>query len=151
MDTLTPLQRSERMGRIRSKDTKPELQVRRLLHGMGYRYRLHRRDLPGAPDLVFGARRKVIFVHGCFWHAHQSCSIANRPKSRQEFWDDKFARNRERDATHVEALKARGWDVRTVWECELKDRDKLTSRLLSFLGPMRICDNGDGTAHPKTH
>lgn len=147
MDTLTQMQRSERMARIRSKDTRPELEVRRLLHSMGYRYRLHGRDLPGAPDLVFRTRRKVIFVHGCFWHAHDSCSVANRPKSRPEFWDAKFARNRERDAKHVEALRATGWDVHTVWECELKDRAALVSTLVSFLGPLGSCEDGNGTDH----
>ena len=98
MDTLSKAERSERMARIRSKNTKPELQVRRLLHGLGYRFRLHRRDLPGSPDVVFAARRKIVFVHGCFWHGHKNCKVANRPKSRRSFWSAKFKRNRERDA-----------------------------------------------------
>ena len=97
MDTLTAAERSERMARIRSKDTKPELRVRQLVHRLGYRFRLHQKDLPGRPDLVFASRRKVVFVHGCFWHAHEDCSVANRPKSRSEFWNAKFERNRFRD------------------------------------------------------
>ncbi|HUZ67924.1 MAG TPA: DNA mismatch endonuclease Vsr, partial [Beijerinckiaceae bacterium] len=90
MDTMTATEQSERMSRIRSKDTKPELVVRRALHALGYRYRLHRKDLPGVPDLAFPHRRKVVFIHGCFWHAHQNCKFANRPKSRERLWEEKF-------------------------------------------------------------
>jgi DNA mismatch endonuclease, patch repair protein len=125
MDSMTVAERSERMARIRSKDTKPELRVRQLLHRLGYRFRLHRKDLPGSPDLVFPSRRKVIFVHGCFWHAHDACKVANRPKSRQSFWDSKFKRNRLRDIANQKALRQHGWRVYTVWECETKAEARL--------------------------
>src|SRR5437899_9244114 len=105
MDTLTVAERSERMARIKSKDTKPELRVRRLVHRLGYRYRLHRKRLPGKPDLVFSSRRKVIFVHGCFWHAHEGCKVANQPKTRGEFWASKFMRNRQQDFVNQASLK----------------------------------------------
>ena len=121
MDTLTPKQRSERMSRVRSKDTKPELAVRRLIHGMGLRYRLHRRNLPGSPDLVFSSRRKVIFVHGCYWHRHENCKLAAMPKSNTEFWESKFAKNQERDKRKLEECKKEGWKVTVIWECETKD------------------------------
>jgi DNA mismatch endonuclease, patch repair protein len=133
MDTLSVAERSIRMSRIRSTDTKPELRVRRLLHRLGYRYRLHRRDLPGAPDLVFPARSKVVFVHGCFWHAHQRCKIANKPKSRRAFWMAKFARNVARDRINQRLLRRSGWSVLVVWECETRDSDSLTARILNFL------------------
>jgi DNA mismatch endonuclease, patch repair protein len=137
MDTLTKAERSERMARIRSKDTQPELRVRRIVHALGYRYRLHRRDLPGCPDLVFPSRRKIVFVHGCFWHSHQGCVIANKPKSRSDFWVEKFERNKLRDARNQEALKLDGWRVFTVWECETKGITTLATRLSRFLGPVR--------------
>jgi DNA mismatch endonuclease Vsr len=137
MDTLTAVQRSERMALIRSKNTKPELIVRRFLHRLGYRYRLHRRDLPGAPDLVFASRRKVVFVHGCFWHSHDGCRIAHRPESRSAYWAEKFERNKARDLKNVQALQEAGWNVVTVWECETKDLSALEQRLAAFLGPPR--------------
>jgi DNA mismatch endonuclease Vsr len=137
MDTLTVAGRSERMARIRSKDTKPELRVRKLLHRLGYRFRLHRKDLPGSPDVVFPTRRKAIFVHGCFWHAHEACTVANRPKSRRTFWDSKFERNKLRDAANQKALKKKGWKVYTVWECETFSERPLSLRLSKFLGPAR--------------
>jgi DNA mismatch endonuclease (patch repair protein) len=140
MDTLTRAERSERMARIRSKDTKPELRVRRLVHGLGYRYRLHRRDLPGCPDLVFPSRRKVVFVNGCFWHGHEGCAVANMPKSRSDFWAEKFKRNQVRDAKNKKALKKDGWRVLTVWECETKGVAALMSRLARFLGPAKELD-----------
>ena len=123
------------MGRIRGKDTKPEMAVRRLLHGLGYRYRLHRKDLPGKPDLVFGKRRKIIFVHGCFWHQHPDpqCRGGRIPKSRLDYWGPKLARNVERDAVNEGLLKADGWDVLTVWECEIKHLETLAPRLVEFL------------------
>lgn len=120
MDTLTPQERSARMARIRSKNTKPELVVRRTLHRLGYRFRLHSANLPGKPDLVLATHKQVIFVHGCFWHAHRNCSIANIPKSRKKFWLEKFARNKARDAKHRKKLQRAGWRVITVWECETK-------------------------------
>lgn len=137
MDTLTKAERSERMARIRSKNTKPELRVRRLVHGLGYRFRLYRKDLPGSPDLVFPSRRKVVFVHGCFWHAHENCAVANRPKSRSDFWNAKFQRNRVRDGKNQACLERDGWRVLTVWECETKSGERLAARLLRFLGPTK--------------
>ncbi|WP_264212990.1 very short patch repair endonuclease [Leisingera thetidis] len=131
-DTLTPERRSANMARIRAKDTKPEMLVRRLVHGLGYRYRLHRKDLPGKPDLVFGPRRKVIFVHGCFWHQH-SCPAGRIPASRRSYWEPKLLRNKQRDAEQQAVLQAAGWQVLTIWECETKDRDALQNRLEAFL------------------
>lgn len=123
------------MAANRAKDTKPELAVRRLIHGMGYRYRLHRVDLPGKPDLAFGPRRKAIFVHGCFWHSHQDgvCKAARVPKTRMDYWMPKLERNRERDTKAVKALADLGWDVLIVWECWLKDHERLSSLLRGFL------------------
>jgi DNA mismatch endonuclease (patch repair protein) len=134
LDPLTPAERSDRMRRVRSKDTKPELVVRRLVHGMGYRYRLHDARLPGTPDLVFPARRKVMEVRGCTWHGHEGCGRV--PKTRREFWEAKISSNKERDARNEAALRAAGWDILIVWECELtkRDRDRLTARIKSFLG-----------------
>jgi DNA mismatch endonuclease (patch repair protein) len=133
MDTLTPMERSERMGRVRAKDTKPELIVRRLVHALGYRYRLHQRELPGCPDLCFGPRRKVIFVHGCFWHRH-NCNLGNRtPKTRVDFWQPKLEANRQRDRQHQAALKSLGWQILIVWECELAHEEHLQNRLVDFL------------------
>lgn len=134
MDTLSPLERSERMARVRSKDTKPEMRVRRLLHALGYRYRLHDRKLPGHPDLVFKGRRKVIFVHGCFWHRHDGCGLARLPKSRLDFWLPKLEGNRLRDARKLEELDQLGWTSLVIWECELKDMNLLEKRLKTFLG-----------------
>lgn len=135
MDTLTPEQRSERMSRIRSVGSKPELLVRRLLHGLGYRFRLHRRDLPGSPDLVFPSRKKVIFVHGCFWHRHgdPSCRLARLPKSRADFWLPKLERNRARDEKHEAALQKLGWQTHVAWECQLRDKEQLANNLRRFL------------------
>lgn len=133
-DRLSKPERSTLMGRIRGKDTRPELALRRLLHGLGYRFRLHRRDLPGRPDLVFPGRRKAIFLHGCFWHRHQGCRNATIPKSSADFWTAKFRANVDRDARNLADLAALGWDVLVVWECELKAVD-LEARLRTFLGP----------------
>ncbi len=134
-DTLTPAERSQRMSLIRGKNTKPELFVRRLVHGMGYRYRLHAADLPGTPDLVFCRRKCAIFVHGCFWHRHPdtACKIARLPKSRQEFWTAKLSHNRERDVAQVEALGNMGWRVLTIWECQLKEVLELKKNIRRFL------------------
>ena len=136
LDSLTVRERSERMSRIRSKDTKPEIRVRRLVHGLGYRYRLHASDLPGRPDLVFRPRRKVIFVHGCFWHRHEGCSRNRIPKSpeRQEFWRAKLDGNACRDRVNQTALRELGWDVLVIWECETKDVDRLANEITAFLG-----------------
>lgn len=136
-DTLDPDQRSNRMSRIRGKDTGPEMVVRRITHGMGYRYRLHVKDLPGCPDLVFRKRRRVIFVHGCFWHRHPdpSCKLARLPKSRLDFWLPKLERNAERDRENIWKLKLMGWDVLVIWECQLKDQTSLRERIRAFLTP----------------
>lgn len=135
-DTLTPAERSERMSRVRGRDTKPEMIVRRLVHGMGYRYRLHVAGLPGRPDLVFRPRRKVIFVHGCFWHRHPdaACKLARLPKSRLDFWQAKLEGNRARDLTNQARLTAEGWRVLVIWECEIANKEKLAKRIASFLG-----------------
>lgn len=132
-DTMSPEERSRRMALVRSTDTKPEMAVRKLLHGMGYRYRLHCRDLPGKPDLVFRSRRAVVFVHGCFWHRHDGCPLARMPKSRVKFWTTKLEGNRDRDARKITALEEIGWRVFVVWECELKDKERLGKRLRQFL------------------
>ena len=134
-DTVTPKRRSEIMSNIRAKGMKPEMIVRRLAHGMGYRYRLHRKDLPGKPDLVFPSRRKVIFVHGCFWHQHAdpACKIARRPQSNRDYWLPKLERNAARDAEHQARLAELGWDVLVIWECEVEAGDGLAERITSFL------------------
>lgn len=123
------------MRRIKSKGMKPELAVRRLAHRLGYRFRLHRKDLPGSPDLVFPGRRKVIFVHGCFWHQHSdpACRDGKAPRSNNEYWTPKLARNVERDRDAERELRARGWDVLTLWECEVAKDAGLAGRLQEFL------------------
>lgn len=131
-DTLSPDQRSERMGRIRAKGSKPEMKVRRLVHAMGYRYRLHRSDLPGKPDLVFSGRRKVIFVHGCFWHRHD-CHLGRLPKSRLDFWLPKLEANSRRDEEVGARLSALGWRYLVVWECEVGHDLDLGERIKNFL------------------
>jgi DNA mismatch endonuclease (patch repair protein) len=132
MDHVPPEIRSRIMARVRGSDTKPELLVRRLAHRLGYRYRLHVADLPGRPDLVFRSRRKVIFVHGCFWHQHD-CRRGTRPKDNQEFWSTKLNRNRARDAAVTRSLITSGWQVLVVWECQTHDETKLAKRLDQFL------------------
>lgn len=134
-DTLTAEERSHRMGLIRSQNTRPELLVRRLLHRLGYRYRLHRRDLPGTPDLAFPRERKAVFVHGCFWHRHslKTCKLARLPKSRLDFWATKLNGNRIRDQRKEEELRNLGWEVLVVWECETADRSSLSHKLVGFL------------------
>src|ERR1039458_8900147 len=122
------------MSRIGGKDTVLEITVRRLLHSLGYRFRLHRRDLPGTPDIVFPSRQKVIFVNGCFWHAH-GCRIGQPPKSRPEFWLPKLERNRTKDKRDRHALRGLGWEVLTVWQCQTKSPDRLKMKLVSFLRP----------------
>lgn len=139
VDRLTPERRSRLMSKVRSRDTKPELLVRSLVHRHGYRFRLHRRDLPGSPDLVFSSRRAIIFVHGCFWHRHPGCRKATVPGTRREFWRKKFARNVKRDKIVRETLEQDGWRVLTVWECETRDVEKLGRRITYFL---RRTDSG---------
>jgi DNA mismatch endonuclease (patch repair protein) len=134
MDTLTPHQRSELMSRVRNKDTSPELRVRRLVHSLGYRYRLYTSQLPGRPDLVFRSRRKVIFVHGCFWHRHEGCALCRTPKSRLRFWKPKLRGNQERDLRNQRKLEEMGWDYMIVWECESRDVSTLVKRIRFFLG-----------------
>lgn len=122
------------MSRVGTKDTDPEMRVRRAAHALGYRYRLHAKDLPGSPDLVFRGRKKVIFVHGCFWHRHPGCGQASMPSTRREYWQAKFDRNVARDAAAETTLREAGWDVLVVWECETKDSQGLKDRLRRFLG-----------------
>ena len=134
-DKLTKTRRSWNMSKIRSKDMKPERAVRSLVHTMGYRFRLHRKDLPGKPDLVFPSRRKVIFVHGCFWHQHgdPDCRDGRPPKSNDSYWSKKLARNIERDKDAIKALQEAGWGTMVVWECETRDVATLRDRVSSFL------------------
>lgn len=133
VDTRTTEQRRRIMQAVKGKDTGPEWAVRRLLHRAGYRYRLHARRLPGTPDIVFPGRRKVIFVHGCFWHGHE-CRIGQPPKSRLEYWGDKIRANRARDLRKNAELETLNWDVLVIWQCEIKDLEALEVRLRTFLG-----------------
>ncbi len=139
-DTVTKAQRSRMMARVKHRDTMPELVVRRLCTSLGARYRLHRKNLPGTPDLVFAGRRLVVFVHGCFWHRHASCRFATTPKTRIAFWQDKFERNRRRDRSVAARLRRAGWRVETVWECETRDPGRLSRRL----GAMLAASGGGG-------
>lgn len=130
---MTSEQRSRTMRAVKGKNTRPEMTVRRIVHSMGYRYRLHRKDLPGKPDLVFGPRKKVIFVHGCFWHGH-TCARGDRtPKKNRGYWKKKIARNMERDCEHLAALKAGGWQSLVIWECEIKKGADIKKRVRKFL------------------
>ena len=124
------------MKRIKSKNTTTEIAVRSLLHRMGYRFRLHRKDLPGTPDIVFPGRQVVVFVHGCFWNGH-GCGIGQLPKSRLEYWEPKINANRQRDAGKEKQLRLLGWSVVVVWQCELRDVERLSKRLEKLLGPKR--------------
>lgn len=135
-DDPPPPARSALMRKVRGRDTLPEMIVRRLLYRNGYRYRLHAGGLPGRPDIVFRSRRKAIFVHGCFWHRHEGCKRTTTPKTRRDFWEDKFAANQKRDAAAIASLESRGWKVAVVWECETDNLDELESRLLGFLGTL---------------
>ena len=132
-DTVSPETRSRIMARVKSKGMKPEMKVRRLLHGLGYRYRLHRADLPGRPDLVFPARRKVLFVNGCFWHRHDGCSKVRIPATNRDYWLAKLERNHARDIHNIALLQEQGWTVATVWECQLRDLPAATELLIAFL------------------
>ena len=124
-DFLSPQQRSERMSRIRSKDTSPELALRRALHALGLRFRVHDKGLPGKPDIVLPKFKTVVLVHGCFWHRHAGCKVATTPKSNTAYWQEKFDRNVQRDQRNVAALEALGWKVITAWECELGSQRKI--------------------------
>lgn len=132
MDTISREQRSALMSRIRSKNTKPELAVRSILHQLGYRFRLHRKDLPGRPDIVLPRHRKIVLVHGCFWHGHD-CRLASKPKSNASYWSSKIARNRERDRKSVRELTEAGWIVLELWECEIRKGGDLVERISEFM------------------
>ena len=132
-DALTPEQRSRNMSNIRGKDSRPERTVRSMLHRLGYRFRLHRKDLPGKPDLVFPSRRKVIFVHGCFWHMHECHKGKSTPSTNAAFWEAKRRGTAERDIRTLDALDANGWKAFVVWECALKDPEGLRNQLEAFL------------------
>ena len=133
-DFVDSRRRSQLMAGIRGRDTAPELAVRRVAHGMGLRYRLHRKDLPGRPDLVFPKHRLAVFVHGCFWHHHRECRYAHVPKSHVAYWTDKFARNVRRDRRNEEELLTLGWRVFVIWECETRDEETVRQRLLALVG-----------------
>ena len=128
-DTRTPEQRSRIMASVGSRDTGPEKTVRKLLHGMGYRYRLHVSNLPGRPDIVLPRYRKVIFIHGCFWHGHLGCSKSGRPKSNVSYWNEKIERNRQRDSSAVRSLHNLEWNVLVIWQCQLRDIERLRKRI----------------------
>lgn len=132
-DTLSPKERSERMSKIRGKGSNPEMRLRRLVHGLGFRYRLHVKELPGKPDLVFPAKRAVIFMHGCFWHRHEGCKLARLPKSKLDFWMAKLEANRQRDLIHQRQLSDLGWRVLVIWECELNDIEHVSQIIKKFL------------------
>jgi DNA mismatch endonuclease (patch repair protein) len=142
-DRIPTPSRSRNMRHIRSKNTEPEIRIRRLLYKLGYRYRLHVGSLPGCPDLVFRGRRKIVFVHGCFWHQHQSCGDAHLPKSRIAYWHPKLKRNVERDAQNERSLKNKGWEILTLWACEIRDEQEVSVRLQRFL-------DGKNITQPKT-
>ena len=132
VDKISAQKRSWNMSRIKSKDTKPEKVVRSLLHKLGFRFRLHRKDLPGSPDIVLPKYRKIIFVHGCYWHRHEGCRLAYKPKSNVTFWNNKFKENTDRDKNNKTKLESLGWHVHVIWECETKNVDKLAWRLETF-------------------
>jgi DNA mismatch endonuclease (patch repair protein) len=133
MDVVNKTRRSAMMARIRGKNTKPELRVRQVVHALGFRYRLHCRALPGSPDLVFPRLKKVILVHGCFWHRHEGCRYAYSPKSNIAFWQEKFQKNRERDLKALSNLVKQGWDPLVIWECQARDPQKLQARIIEHL------------------
>jgi len=133
LDILSPDERSRRMSLIRSKNTKPEMRVRRLTHRLGYRYRLHDPLLPGCPDMVFKGKKKVIFVHGCFWHAHQGCPKHRLPHSNVEYWKAKVRMNQERDRCHLQMLWKLGWSALVIWECETSNVKQLEQKIITFL------------------
>jgi len=133
MDVFSQEKRSRIMSRVRGKNTKPEIIIRSLLHNMGYRFRLHRKDLPGKPDITLPKYKKIILVHGCFWHGHVGCSRSRRPSTNQKFWNKKLDKNIERDKLTVNTLNQLGWEVLIIWSCEVNDTDKLKAKLLSFL------------------
>ena len=133
MDVFDKEKRSRIMGKIKGKNTKPELLVRSMLHKMGYRFRLYRRDLPGNPDITLPKFKKVIFVHGCFWHGHENCKRSKRPTTNREFWNEKLNKNIHRDKKNTEELHDKGWETLIIWTCETKDREHLKQKLEDFL------------------
>jgi DNA mismatch endonuclease (patch repair protein) len=136
MDRLTPEKRSALMRNVKGKHTAPEMIVRRMLHRLGYRFRLHRKDLPGKPDIVFPSRGKIVLVNGCYWHGHD-CRYGRLPKSKLDFWGPKIEANRSRDARNIADLQALGWEVTTVWQCQTRDPRSLESQLVTFLKPIK--------------
>jgi DNA mismatch endonuclease, patch repair protein len=149
MDRISARSRSDNMSRIRSKNTSPELLVRRELYALGFRFRLHCSDLPGKPDLIFRSRKKVIFIHGCFWHRHPHCVDGRLPKTNAQYWGPKLKRNVVRDSESQAKLRSLGWRVFTVWECELKDLGHVTKALKQFLGrPSAPSGRRGGLARP---
>lgn len=132
-DHLTKRQRSQLMSRIRAKDTGPEITVRKFLYKLGYRYRLHAKDLPGKPDIVFRSKKKAIFIHGCFWHQHPGCKDNHIPKSNIQYWMPKLAKTKKRDSDNQCKLIEAGWDILVIWECQLKDLFILKNRIIDFL------------------
>lgn len=132
-DTLSSIERSERMSRIRNKNSYPEMKLRRLIHSMGFRYRLHVKKLPGTPDLVFPSRRAVIFMHGCFWHRHEGCKLARLPKSKLAFWQPKLEANKARDLLQQRQLRDLGWRLLVVWECEMVYTEHVSTIVRNFL------------------
>lgn len=137
MDNRSPKKRSKIMSAVRSADTGPELAVRKILYSRGYRYRLHRKDLPGCPDIVFPGRKQAVFVHGCFWHGHR-CRKGRFPKSHLSYWKPKIAENKKRDARNTARLNRLGWRALAVWQCEIKNTEALLRKLISFLGRSNI-------------
>lgn len=136
VDFVSKEKRSKIMRGVRSVDTKPERLVRRTMHRLGYRFRIHRKDLPGKPDIVLPRHNLVVFVHGCFWHQHSGCKDGRIPSSNTEFWERKFSANRARDAKHTAALKGLGWRVEVIWECQARDPDRLSARLAEVFAPI---------------
>lgn len=140
MDTMSPAERSQIMAKVKSKNTKPEMIVRKIAYAMGYRYRLHGKGIPGKPDLVFGWRRKVIFVHGCFWHGHD-CGRCRLPKTRTSYWLEKINKNMQRDSRNQKGITAMGWQYIIIWECQLKEKEKVALAIQIFL------DEANTTSH----
>ena len=132
-DTMTPQERSERMSRVKNKDSKAELRVRGIVHRLGFRFRLHNKSLPGKPDIVLPRHGKVILIHGCYWHRHGVCRPLSIPENNPEFWREKFDGNVERDRRNIRQLRELGWDVLVVWECETKDAESVEAKLRDFL------------------
>lgn len=134
MDKFSKEKRSEIMRQVKSRNTKPEKIVRSLIHSMGFRFRLHKKDLPGKPDMVFPSKRKVVFVHGCFWHGHNCKRGKNRPRSNMEYWGNKIKSIKKRDRDNIKNLKKLGWDVLVIWECQIKNTKNITEWIVDFLG-----------------